>query len=123
MRAVWLASSGFAVVILFRAAVLDQPTLAVIANALGALVTCLCAPTMMTAVYNMSKSAPCTLRFHVAAEGGWDAGGTLGCFAAATMIHFGAPLPAAILLALAGEASSFVLLQKYYGNRGTGPSP
>ncbi len=113
-RAVWLALSGFAAVILFRAAVLDQPALAVVANALGALVMCLYAPTLMTAVYNTSKSAPCTLRFHVAAEGGWDAGGTLSCLIAATMIHFGAPLPVVILLALAGVAASFVLLRKYY---------
>jgi len=116
-RAVGLALGGFALVILLRAATLDLPALAIVANALGALVLCLYAPTMMTAVYNMSKAAPCTLRFHVAAEGGWDAGGAVACLSAALLIHFGAPLEAAILLALGGVAASFVLLRRYYAIR------
>jgi len=57
------------------------------------------------------------LRFHVAAEGGWDAGGAVACLSAALLIHFGAPLEAAILLALGGVAASFVLLRRYYAIR------
>lgn len=122
-RAVGLALGGYALVIVLRASVLDQPALAITANALGALVACLYTPTMMTAVYNMSKAAPCTLRFHVAAEGGWDAGGTTGCLVAALSIHFGAPLEAVILLALMGVAASFVLLRRYYTRAGVTTPP
>jgi hypothetical protein len=82
-RAVWYSVSLAALVITMRAGVLGNPTLAVAANALGSLVSCLYVPTLMTAVYNQAKRSPCVLRFHIAAEGGWDVGVTSGlCLAA-----------------------------------------
>jgi hypothetical protein len=113
-RAVWLAYTGFAAVVSLRAASLGNPPLAVIANALGSLSSCLYVPTMMTAVYNTAKSAPCTLRFHAATEGGWDLGGAVGCLVAATLVWFGAPLPAVLLMPLFGLAASFWMLRDYY---------
>ena len=92
VRAVWLTYGSLAVLILLRAMSVDMVALAVIANALGALVACLYVPTIMTAVYNQAKRSPCPLRFHVATEGGWDIGGASGCVAAATLSALGAPL-------------------------------
>jgi hypothetical protein len=114
-RAVWLALSIIALVILLRAVAVDRAALAVVANALGSFGACLYIPTLMTALYNQSKRAPCPLRFQVAAEGGWDVGGASGALAAALLIGFGAPLSAGILLALLGVAGNFVLLRRYYG--------
>ena len=57
-----------------RAASLRSPWLAVSANALGALVMPLLLPALGTATYNRDKASPCTLRFHMATEGGWDVG-------------------------------------------------
>jgi hypothetical protein len=71
-------------------------------------------PTLMTAVYNQAKCSPCTLRFHVATEGGWDIGGASGCLAAALLSEAGAPLPVEILISLAGTAVSLILLRRYY---------
>ena len=87
---------------------------AVAANALGALVTCLYTPTLMTAVYNLSKRSPCPLRFHVATEGGWDAGGSTACLITAFLVSRGAPLSVGVLLSLAGAVSAFVLLRRHY---------
>lgn len=113
-RAAWLALGGMAMLLALRAVAVDHVALAVIANALGSLSVCLYIPTLMTALYNQAKCAPCILRFHVAAEGGWDIGGGSGCLVAALLIGFGAPLSAGILLSLLGTAGSFVLLRRYY---------
>jgi len=86
----------------------------VAANACGAVVACLYIPTLMTAVYNQAKRAPCTLRFHIATEGGWDLGGAAGCLVAAAFAAAGLPLAMGIMLSLGGIAVSFVLLRGYY---------
>ena len=88
-RAVWIAGGLLALTILLRGAAVGHATLAIIANALGALVAAIYTPTLMTAVYNLAKASPCALRFHVATEGGWDAGGSLGCLVAALLIIYG----------------------------------
>lgn len=113
-RAVWLAAGTAAAVIAARAAGYGHPALAVAANAAGALVVALYTPTMMTAVYNLSKASPCPLRFHIATEGGWDAGGASGALTAAALLWAGAPFWAAILLGLVGTSAAFVLLRRYY---------
>ena len=112
-RAVWLAFAALTLTTLLRAAS-AEPVMAVAANALGALVVCLYVPTMMTAVYNQAKGSPCTLRFHVASEGGWDVGCASGSFASAALIAAGAPLWSAILLSLGGAVTTLVLLRGYY---------
>jgi MFS transporter, DHA1 family, inner membrane transport protein len=113
-RAVWLAVCAMAAIIVLRAIATGHPALAVLANALGALGACLYIPTVMTAVYTMAKRSPCTLRFHVATEGGWDVGGAAGLLLAATATEFGLPLGGSILLSLAGLAAVAILLRSYY---------
>jgi hypothetical protein len=115
-RAVWYALGTLALVILLRAIAVDDPKLAVLANALGALAACLYIPTLMTAVYTLAKRSPCTLRFHVATEGGWDLGGAGGLLAAALATNLGMPMSASTLLALAGVAANGVMLNRYYVN-------
>jgi hypothetical protein len=116
-KAVWVTFAALAGVILFRASVTHNAGLAVLASASGALAGCLYVPTLMTAVYNQAKQSPCALRFHAAAEGGWDIGCAAGCAATGIMTAAGAPLSATILLALAGAALSLFLLRRYYGAR------
>lgn len=113
-RAIWLASAALCTTILLRAASTHNATLAVVANACGALVECLYMPTTMTAVYNESKRSPCTLRFHIATEGGWDVGCAAGCIGGAGLAIAGAPLWSGILLATAGVPPLVTLLRKYY---------
>jgi MFS transporter, DHA1 family, inner membrane transport protein len=114
-RAVWLAAGSLVLVIALRAASCGDSVLAVVANAAGAPVPALYVPTMMTAVYNQAKGSPCALRFHIAAEGGWDVGAASGCMVAAALLWAGAPISLGILLSLLGTAAIFTLLQRYYG--------
>lgn len=111
---VWLAAGAAVATVLARAAGYGDPVLAVAANAAGALVTAIYTPVEMTAVYNQAHASPCALRFHIATEGGWDAGGAGGCLAAAGALAMGAPLSAAILISLLGVGAAFLLLRRYY---------
>lgn len=113
-RAVLFAIGALVVTTLLRAAAPGHAALAVFANALGALVVCLYIPTVMTAVYNQAKRSPCTLRFHVATEGGWDVGGAAWLLLSALLAATGAPLSIALLLPLIGAAFLFVELRGYY---------
>lgn len=115
-RAVWLALSAFAAVVALRAASSGNPALAVLANALGSLSGCLYIPTAMTAVYNVAKRSPCTLRFHVASEGGWDIGGATGSLTIAALLWFGVPIHVALLLPLLGITVLLVVLRRYYAD-------
>lgn len=116
-RAVWYASGAYTLIIVLRSVATGNATLAVIANAMGAVGSSLYVPTVMTAVYTLAKRSPCTLRFHVATEGGWDIGGASGLLTAALATGLGAPLSDSILLSLAGVAATIVLLRRYYSLR------
>lgn len=118
-RAVWLAGFVLVFVIVMRAFTAGHPLLAVIANALGALVACLYVPTIMTAVYNQAKRSPCVMRFHITAEGGWDIGVTTGLSFAALLVWRGVPIASTVLLALAGACFVIVQLRRYYAEHAT----
>jgi MFS family permease len=113
-HAVWLTFATVAGTTVLRAAATENVGLAVVANAMGALVGCVYLPTLMTTVYNQAKRSPCVFRYHFVTEGGWDIGGALGCLAAAILSAAGAPLSYGILLSLAGTALSLVVLQRCY---------
>jgi hypothetical protein len=115
-EAVWYAFGTFALIVALRAVATGDATIAVLANALGAFGACLYIPTVMTAVYTMAKRSPCTLRFHVAAEGGWDVGGAMGLLAAALATGLGVGLWAGVLQSLAGVAAIVIMLHRYYAN-------
>jgi DHA1 family inner membrane transport protein len=116
-QAVWWVFTTVALIAVLRAVATGNAGLAVLANALGALGGCLYIPTLMTAVYTLAKRSPCTLRFHVAAEGAWDVGGAGGLLAAALATGFGMPLSVSILFSLAGIGSITVMLRRYYARQ------
>jgi predicted MFS family arabinose efflux permease len=89
---------------------------ATIANLLGGIYV----TSLMAAVYNQAKAAPCPLRFQLAAEGGWDVGAASGCLVAAAACMLGVPLQAVILLALPGVAMQGYLLSGIYARGGRG---
>ncbi|MBU6297551.1 MAG: MFS transporter [Alphaproteobacteria bacterium] len=113
-RAAWIALGILVLTTVIRAASYGDAVFAVVANAFGSLIACLYLPTMMTAVYNQSKRSPCVARFHIAAEGGWDVGGSTALATAAGLLSAGAPMGAVILISLAGAFFSFFLLRGYY---------
>jgi hypothetical protein len=113
-RAVWYSIGLGALVVILRAGSGHNPALAIMANALGALVSCIYVPTMMTAVYNTAKRSACVMRFHIAAEGGWDIGVSTGLSLAAFLVWLGVPVAWTILISLVGLTFVFALLQRYY---------
>jgi MFS transporter len=114
-RAVGVAFAAMTIVILLRAAAPGHPIFAVAANAVASIAVCLYMPTTMTAVYNSARQSPCPLRFHVATEGGWDAGAASGSLVAALLLRAGLPISVALLLPLVAIGPAVVLLRRYYG--------
>jgi hypothetical protein len=113
-RAAPVALGAMALIVVLRAVTYRDPVLAVTINAGWAVAAALYTPTIMTAVYNQAKASPCTLRFHIAAEGGYDAGAASGCLISAALLQAGAPFSAPILLSLLGTGAGFLLLRRYY---------
>jgi thioesterase domain-containing protein len=56
------------------------------------------------------------MRFHIATEGGWDAGCFSACLIAAALAASGVSLARVILVALPPLAIASVLLRRYYAN-------
>jgi DHA1 family inner membrane transport protein len=113
-RAAWVALAAVVLSTLLRAASYGDATFAVVANASGALVACLYAPALATAIYNQAKRSPCALRFHIAAEVGWDLGGASALLIAAGLLALGVPIGMCILISLLGTVAAFLLLRRYY---------
>ena len=113
-RAAWIALIALAGTTVFRAVSVGSAPLAVLANASGALVACLYVPVLGTAIYNQAKRSPCTLRFHIAAEAGWDLGGAGALLIAAGLLLAGVPIGTCILLSLLGATAAFHLLRSYF---------
>ncbi|MGH6958529.1 MAG: MFS transporter [Caulobacteraceae bacterium] len=112
-----------ALVTLLRAASYGSPWLAVVANAAGALVSALVIPAMMTAVYNIAKSAPCPFRFHMACEGGWDIGCAIASLIGAGLAAANVPLYVPLLVGLPGAAASAWMLARYYAAHPSASAP
>lgn len=113
-RSLAVAYAAAGVVVVIKAAGFGSPWLATLANALGAVAANLVVPALMTPVYNLSKASPCPLRFHIAAEAGWDVGCGLGCLTAAALTWAGLPLSVPILMALASGLAAFLILWRRY---------
>jgi MFS transporter, DHA1 family, inner membrane transport protein len=122
-RAATIAYVIAALILAARAASLGTPWLAIGANALGSLASCLMVPAMMTTVYNLAKASPCALRFHIATEGGWDAGCATCCLIAAALAAYGTHLSILLALGFPGLAVSTILLRRYYAASGAPIEP
>lgn len=112
-RLIWPVFAILFVSILARV-LAPNAAMAVLANALGAVVGLLYVPLFMTAVYNLSQRSPCPLRFQLAAEGGWDTGAVAGCLMAAGLMALGASIQTVILISLVGATINLVLVRRYY---------
>jgi hypothetical protein len=54
------------------------------------------------------------VRFHIAAEGGWDVGVSSGLLVAALLVWRGVPVAETVLVSLVGTAIAVTLLRRYY---------
>jgi MFS transporter, DHA1 family, inner membrane transport protein len=109
-----VAFSFAALSVVAKALAFATPWAAVAAAAFGAIASSLRIPTVMTRIYNLSQQSGCPLRFHIAAEAGWDVGAASSCLIAAVLIHLGYGMGSAVLLALLGLGGAAGLLLKSY---------
>ncbi len=116
-RAVIATYALAAILVIARAASLGAPWLAVGANALVALLIPLLSPTLGTVTYNLAKASPCSFRFHLTTEGGWDVGCFFACLSSAVIVSAGGSLAIPILLALPAVLASALILWRRYGAR------
>jgi MFS family permease len=118
-RATWANAITLAGTVVAKAICGTDP-IAVLAVAIGTTALGgLYVPSLMTAIYNEAKASPCPLRFHYAAEIGWDIGGALACLVAATLCAYGVSLQAVIVLALPMVAFQAFVLDASYAERKT----
>jgi len=116
-RATWVNAATLAGTLIAKAVCGSEP-IAVIAVAVGTTALGgLYVPSLMTAIYNEAKASSCPLRFHFAAEIGWDVGGSLACLAAGALCAYGVSLQAVIMLALPMVAVQAFVLEASYAER------
>jgi MFS family permease len=87
---------------IFRASASWSVIAALIANATGAAVMAVYTTVLMSMIYDRAKNSGAAFRFHFVAEGGWDAGATLGCLAGAAVALMTDKVSLATLPAAAG---------------------
>lgn len=97
-----------------KALAFASPLGAVLATALGALVTPMAATAMLSPLYAMARASSCTLRFNMATEGGWDMGCSLACFLAAGLLELGAGFRFAILTGTIAVIAIWRMLAGWY---------
>jgi len=116
-RAAWVNAATLGGTLIAKAICGTDPV-AIVAVAVGTTALAgLYVPSLMTAIYNEAKASPCPLRFHFAAEIGWDVGGSLACLAAAALCAYGFSLQAVVVLALPMVAVQAFLLDTSYAER------
>lgn len=113
-RAVAIAYSTAAAVSVLRALSGGSPTLSVIATAAGSVSAALVMPVMMTAVYNLTKAAPCPVSFSTVTEGAWDLGCAATMLLTAGLVRIGAPLAATMVIGVPSAVAVAILLSRYY---------
>jgi MFS transporter, DHA1 family, inner membrane transport protein len=109
-RALLIGVAALAVAITLRAFGYNAVWSAVLANAAAAVVWPAYETVFTSRMYNLARQSPCPLRFHIVAEGGWDAGTALGCIVSAAAIYAGFSFFWPLLFALVGCALMYVVL-------------
>jgi DHA1 family inner membrane transport protein len=115
LRLTWVNAAILAGSLILKAICGEQPIPVIAVAICTTMMSGLYIPTLMTAVYNEAKASDCPLRFQFAAEGGWDAGGTLACLVSAVICAANLPLQVVILIAVPMVAWQMRLLATSYG--------
>lgn len=116
-RSTVVAFSFASAVVALRAASEGAALLAVTANAMGAIAVLMQTPAMGAMIYNLTKTAPCPLRFQIVTEASFDTGIFFACLAAAALLTAGSPLALPILLSLPAQAAMAWVLTHYFSRR------
>jgi hypothetical protein len=123
LRLTWANAAILAGTLILKAVCGEGPIPVIVVAICTTMLSGLYIPTLMTAVYNEAKASACPLRFQFAAEGGWDAGGTLACLASAAICAADLPLELVILIAVPMVVWQMRLLAASYGKNVHVPAP
>jgi MFS transporter, DHA1 family, inner membrane transport protein len=113
-RARQIAYSVMAMAGLARAVGYPLPWSAIGANALAVLAWPMYGTVLNGRLYDLAKQSPCTLRYHVVAEGGWDIGCALACLIAAGMIWMGLPFFWPLILSVIASYAGYVVMSRSF---------
>ena len=113
-RALQYAFSLLVIAVLARAFGFSMVWSAILANAVAVMVWPIYATATNSRIYNLAKQSACPLRYHVVAEGGWDLGTAVSCFASAALIYFGFSFFWPLLVALFGCALGYWVLSSTF---------
>ncbi len=113
-KAMWFSAAAYGSNLIIKTVCGEDPVAVVSVTILTSVLTGFYIPALMTAFYNQAKLSPSPLRYQIAAEGAWDAGGVLVTVTAAALCAAGAPLQATLLLALAMVPLQAGLLHNVY---------
>jgi MFS transporter, DHA1 family, inner membrane transport protein len=109
-RALLIGVSALAVAVMCRALGYNAIWSAVAANAVAAMIWPVYETAFSSRMYNLSRQSPCPLRYHITAEGGWDAGTATGCLFSAAAIHLGFSFFWPLLAGLCGCVLLYLVL-------------
>ena len=115
MRAVRIGYGAMALSAVAKSFGFHLPWSAVAANAMTTAAWPSYATALNSQVYNLANESPCSLRFHVVAEGGWDLGMAVGCGAGALLLWLGFSFFWPLMIGLVGCALGYMLVTKVYG--------
>jgi hypothetical protein len=110
-RLLWLVTIGLLAGVGLRAGAHWDVQLAPLANAIGAAVTGVYSPLLMSAVYDRAKQTGEAYHFHLCAEAGLDVGMIFGCLTVAILVWAGVEPPLAVLPAGLGVIVVFGCLR------------
>ncbi|MGL5010243.1 MAG: hypothetical protein ACRC6I_10195, partial [Paracoccaceae bacterium] len=68
-------------------------------------------------VYTLARQSPCSLRFHIVAEGGWDMGTCLSCLMVAALLQVGFSYHLPLAIGVLGCALGYVTLARSFETR------
>ena len=109
-RALQIAFMVLTVAVLARAFGYSLVWSAVLANVVAVVAWPIYGTATNARIYNLARQSPCPLRYHVVAEGGWDAGTAASCLISAALIHFGFSYFWPLLVALFGCGLGYLVL-------------
>jgi MFS transporter, DHA1 family, inner membrane transport protein len=107
---------------LVRAIGYPLPWTAITANSLAVIAWPMYATVMNGRLYDLAKQSPCTLRYHVVAEGGWDLGTAIGCTVAASLLWSGLSPFWPLSLSLVATVAGYLVLSRSFKETQNHPS-
>ncbi len=99
---------------LARAIGYPLPSTAIATNALAVIAWPMYGTVLNGRLYDLAKQSPCTLRYHVVAEGGWDLGTAVGCTLAATLFWLGLPAFWPLMGSVVASAVGYIVISRSF---------